>query len=225
MIKAVIFDMYETLITYYGAPVYFGTQMAEDAGVPVEVFLPRWRSTEEGRTLGKWRIEEVLEEILRENNCYSEDVLNLMMKKRMAAQVECFDHLHPEILKMLRELKEKDIRVGLVTNCFWEEAESIQNSVLYPYFDAACFSCEEGLQKPDEKIFRKCMDILGVTAKECLYVGDGGSMELETAKKIGMNAVQAVWYLKEGSAQTWSRKEDFTQVERPVDVIALKCGF
>ena len=219
MIKAVIFDMYETLITYYGAPVYFGSQMAEDAGIPAEVFLPRWRGTEEGRTLGKWRIEEVLTEILRENAAYSEQVLSLMMKKRMAAQVECFEHLHPEILDMLESLKENGIRVGLITNCFWEEAESIQNSVLYPYFDVAYFSCEEGLQKPDEEIFKRCMDALGVTAEECLYIGDGGSRELETARKIGMHAFQAVWYLKEDSAQTWGRKEDFVQLESPMDVV------
>ena len=31
MIKAVIFDMYETLITLYNAPVYFSSQMAADA--------------------------------------------------------------------------------------------------------------------------------------------------------------------------------------------------
>lgn len=29
MIKAVIFDMYETLITQYGGPVYFRAQMAQ----------------------------------------------------------------------------------------------------------------------------------------------------------------------------------------------------
>ena len=33
MIKAVIFDMYETLITQYGGPVYFRAQMAADAGI------------------------------------------------------------------------------------------------------------------------------------------------------------------------------------------------
>ena len=31
MIKAVIFDMYETLITQYGGPVYFRAQMAVNA--------------------------------------------------------------------------------------------------------------------------------------------------------------------------------------------------
>ena len=38
MIKAVIFDMYETLITLFDSPLYFGTQMAEDAGIPEEKF-------------------------------------------------------------------------------------------------------------------------------------------------------------------------------------------
>lgn len=33
MIKAVIFDMYETLITLHEAPLYFSAQMAEDMGI------------------------------------------------------------------------------------------------------------------------------------------------------------------------------------------------
>ena len=36
VLKAVIFDMYETLITLFESPVYFSTQMAEDAGIPEE---------------------------------------------------------------------------------------------------------------------------------------------------------------------------------------------
>lgn len=42
MIKAVIFDMYETLITLYESPLYFGTQMAEDAGITEEYFQSVW---------------------------------------------------------------------------------------------------------------------------------------------------------------------------------------
>lgn len=38
MIKAVIFDMYETLITFFQSPLYFGTHMAIDAGIPEEEF-------------------------------------------------------------------------------------------------------------------------------------------------------------------------------------------
>lgn len=42
LIKAVIFDMYETLITLYESPLYFGTQMAEDAGITEEHFQSVW---------------------------------------------------------------------------------------------------------------------------------------------------------------------------------------
>ncbi len=38
MIKAVIFDMFETLITLFESPLYFGSQMAYDAGIPEEKF-------------------------------------------------------------------------------------------------------------------------------------------------------------------------------------------
>ena len=33
VIKAVIFDMYETLITLFDSPLYFRTQMASDVGI------------------------------------------------------------------------------------------------------------------------------------------------------------------------------------------------
>ena len=35
---------------------------------------------------------------------------------------------------------------------------------------------------------------LGVSPEECLYVGDGGSNELQAATASGMTAVQANWF-------------------------------
>lgn len=43
MIKAVIFDMYETLITLHEAPLYFSAQMAEDMGISSDDFCKIWR--------------------------------------------------------------------------------------------------------------------------------------------------------------------------------------
>lgn len=47
-------------------------------------------------------------------------------------------------------------------------------------------SCEIGVKKPDVEIFQKCMKDLEVAAEECIYVGDGGSFELETAQALGI---------------------------------------
>jgi putative hydrolase of the HAD superfamily len=58
-----------------------------------------------------------------------------------------------------------------------------------------------------------------VKVEECIYVGDGGSNELETASKLGMKAVQAAWYLQEGTTQPSKRKPDFRQLEKPLEVL------
>ena len=221
MIRAVIFDMFETLITHYNSPLYFGKQMAEDAGIPADQFLSLWHPTEDERSLGKLTFEEVIEMILRENHCYSESLLKIIVGKRIAAKEECFRHLHAEIIPMLSALKQKGLLVGLISNCFSEEAEVIRRSELFPYFDGVYLSYEQGIQKPDEEIFRRCMDGFSVKAEECIYVGDGGSYELETARNLGMNAVQAVWYLQEGTSQPAKRKDDFLQIEKPLEVVQL----
>lgn len=221
MIKAVIFDMYETLITHYDSPLYFGTQMAFDAGIVKEEFLKTWRAEEENRTVGKITLEQLLERILRENNSFSEEKMNYILNKRVSCKEETFKHLHTEIIPMLSALKEKGILIGLISNCFSEEAMVIKKSILYPFFDVACLSFDERIQKPNPAIFKRCIDKLGVKANECLYVGDGGSNELEAAQALGMRSVQAVWYFKEGTNQPEKRKNDFEHVEKPMDIINI----
>jgi putative hydrolase of the HAD superfamily len=211
--------MFETLITHYNSPLYFGAQMAEDAGIPEDKFQSLWRPTEEERTIGKLSLEEVLERILRENHCYSETLQKKIADKRIAAKEACFRHLHSEIIPMLSALKNEGLLIGLISNCFSEEAYVIRRSELFPYFDAVYLSYEQGIQKPEEKIFKRCMNCLSVRAEECIYVGDGGSYELQTARKLGMKAVQAAWYLQEGTTQPAKRMHDFLQMERPLDVL------
>ena len=219
MVKAIIFDMFETLITHYNSPVYFGAQMAEDAGIEVNQFQALWRPTEHDRTIGKVTVDEVVEMILRKNNCYSREMVKRIVDKRIATKEACFKHLHPEIIPMLLQLKGQGILVGLISNCFSEEAYVIRNSELFPYFDAVYLSYEQGVQKPDVEIYRRCLQELSVKAEECLYVGDGGSYELETARSLGMHALQAVWYLKEGTAQPAMRKTEFKQLESPMEIL------
>ncbi len=221
MTRAVIFDMFETLITHYNSPLYFGKQMAKDARIPEDNFQSLWHPTEYERTIGKLTLEEVLEMILRENQCFSETLLEEIVAKRIAAKEECFKHLHPEIIPMLSKLKKRGVSIGLISNCFSEEAEVIRRSVLFPYLDGVYLSYEQGIQKPEEEIFLRCMEGLSVKAEECIYIGDGGSNELEAARKLGMQAVQAVWYLKEGTTQPCKRKNDFFQLEKPLDVLNL----
>lgn len=225
MIKAVIFDMYETLITHFESPLYFCAQMALDAGIEEHRFRALWEPTEHDRTTGKLTFEAALETVLRESGRYSEELFERMVQKRIQTKEECFNHLHEEIIPLLRSLKENGILIGLISNCFSEEAAVIRRSVLFSYFDAVCMSYEQGVKKPDVQIYERCLEKLSVCANEslqadeCLYVGDGGSFELETAEKIGMHAAQAVWYLRNGIGQPVGRKAGFLQLEMPMQVL------
>ena len=230
LIKAIVFDLFETLVTHYKQPLYFGEQIAEDIGIPNEDFQRIGSASEEDRTIGKRTLETVLTEILEENHIYSKEKLNYIVSKRIAIKQECFDDLDINIIPMLEELKRKNIKIALISNCFSEEVEVIRQSVLYPYFDKAYLSFEIGRKKPDLEIFRQCCLDLSVAAEECLYVGDGGSEELEAASEVGMKAVQAGWYLEHSGQLDKKRKTDYPLIKTPMDVIEVclaggYCGY
>lgn len=105
MIKAAIFDMYETLVTLFSTPIYFSEQMAEDTGIPEDAFKASWHTTEDDRTLGRVTVDEVVARILKENNRFSEETTNRIMEKRIACKREAFMHMHSEIIPMMEELK------------------------------------------------------------------------------------------------------------------------
>lgn len=219
MIKAVVFDMFETLVTHFESPVYMAKQICADIGITEQKFREIWDTTDEDRTVGKKSLEEVIETILRASNCYSCELFEMIVGKRIQSKIECFNHIHSEIIPTLTAIKERNIKVGLITNCYSEERDVIRNSVLFDYFDAVCMSCELGIQKPNVEIFQKCTQALAVAPDECLYVGDGGSFELETAQATGMHPIQAAWYLKDGVNQPAKRKVEFVQAESPLDVL------
>lgn len=221
-IQAVIFDMYETLVTQFCSPLYYGAQIAQDLGLHPETFLPGWRSIEEDRATGKKTFEEVIKQLLREHSIYTQELYQTVVDKRIAIQADCFSHLHPQILPMLSQLKEKGIKIGLITNCFSEEAKLIRASELFSYFDVPCLSYEAGIRKPDPAIYRRCMEELGIPAENCLYVGDGGSQELETARTLGMQAVQAIWYRRrEYEKYQAVIRPDFAQIAEPLSLLQL----
>ena len=219
MIKAVIFDMFETLVTHYRSPQYFGEDIARDLGLTEARFREIWDTTEHDRSVGLRSFEDVIREIMEENGIYSEELLRKISRKRLAAKTEAFLHLHDEILLMLEELKKRGIKIGLISNCFSEEVFAIRESALYPYFDVSTLSYEQGIMKPDKEIFSRCMKRLNVSARECLYVGDGGSRELETATELGMKALQATWYFAYNQRKPSEIKERFPQLENPMEVL------
>ena len=120
--------------------------------------------------------------------------MKLAAGKRLEALGDTFSAIQPESVRLLDELKKKGILTGLITNTFSDERDLIRESILFPYFDVALISYEQGIIKPDLRLYRMMTDKLGVRADECIYVGDGGSRELYAAREAGMHPVQCTWF-------------------------------
>lgn len=59
---------------------------------------------------------------------------------------------------------------------------------LNKFFDVVSISGDLRIQKPDERIFKRTIEQLGVAAEDCLYVDDRED-NLNAAKRLGMNSV------------------------------------
>lgn len=221
MIRAFVTDMFETLITQYRSPHYFGADIAADLGLPRGEFTAAWESTANARTVGAETLESVLERIMRENDVWSAQLLQTIAHRRRAAKDGCFRTLESGIMPALAEIRRRGLKTAVISNCFSEEVPAIRQSVLAPMFDVLTLSFEQGVQKPDPEIYERCLSALGVPACECLYLGDGGSSELEAAQALGMHPVQAGWYLAERGILAEKRLPQFPLAEKPADILTF----
>ena len=194
MIKAVIFDMFETLVTLFEGRTYWGENIAEDVGADPTEFRREWHAIEKDRSCGKYTIEEGLEVVLKKLNLYSPEKVTLAASKRIAALSDTFSNIPDETVELLKELKNRGLKVGIITNTFNDERDMIRSSILMPYIDEALISYEQGLCKPDPALYEKMTRLLHVEPDECLFVGDGGSRELYAARDCGMHALQCTWF-------------------------------
>jgi putative hydrolase of the HAD superfamily len=95
----------------------------------------------------------------------------------------------PGVLEVLAALRERGLRLGLISDCSSELCESWPDTPFAPLIDAAVFSWREGYRKPDQRLYATAADRLGVTPPECFFVGDGGSREHRGAATAGMRPV------------------------------------
>lgn len=106
--------------------------------------------------------------------------------KRFALALEQAD---PATVRTLATLRQRGLKLGLISNADVTEISAWPRSPLAPHFNSVIFSCDVGLKKPDTAIYERSLTELGVAASEAVFVGDGGSDELEGARSAGLSAV------------------------------------
>ena len=97
--------------------------------------------------------------------------------------------LYPETTEVLAELKQRGLKLGVISN-FDDRAYSVMRSLnILQFFDSVTLSSETGYCKPDREIFDAAVRSLGVVAAETLLVGDSLHDDVEAAMRAGLSAV------------------------------------
>ena len=93
---------------------------------------------------------------------------------------------------VLKHFKEKDLKIGLVSNTIFPEKyhlRELKRFGLYPYLDAHFFSSEVGVRKPHPKIFRLALDKLEIDPSEAVFIGDRLKEDVGGAQDVGMKGI------------------------------------
>jgi putative hydrolase of the HAD superfamily len=108
--------------------------------------------------------------------------------------------VEPEVLAVLRQLRDEGYRMGLVSNVSLVPElmrADLDRLGLAPFLDAAVFSSEVGLRKPDPRIFREALDRMAVHSSRAAFVGDRLYDDVGGARAVGMRTVQTRQFRQE----------------------------
>ncbi len=218
MIKAVLFDLGDTLLNFgrFKTPPLFwqGARSSYDflkgLGQPVGNFkYHSWRS------LVYFYLRRWLWNIIGRDF----DTLALLKKagtkKGISLDEQQWRHLawlwyeplgkiaqiEPRIKETLSELKKKGLKLGLLSNtcvnrCSLEK--HLNDIGILDFFTVRVYSYEFNFRKPDIRIFKAAADRISEHLENILYVGDRIKVDIKPAIKSGMHAVLKAAYTNAG---------------------------
>jgi len=125
--------------------------------------------------------------------------LGIFKRKRFS---HALINISENTINVLNQLKNKNIKLGLLSNADVTEIFSWKDSPISNLFNSVIFSCNSGHLKPQKESYEASFRELDFQAKDCLFVGDGSSDELRGAKEVGMDTVMTT----EVISQLWPEK-------------------
>ena len=95
---------------------------------------------------------------------------------------------NPEVLALAREIKAAGRKIAILSNMTFELLAILRAKFDWlDEFDVRIWSCEHGCAKPDDSIYRGCLDALGCDPGDALFFDDR-ARNVESARRLGIDA-------------------------------------
>jgi putative hydrolase of the HAD superfamily len=101
-------------------------------------------------------------------------------------------HTDPQVRPLWEGLRDRGLRVGVLSNTIWTRAyhrEVFQRDGVLDLIDADVYSSELHCVKPHPDAFRAACDAVGVAPEEAAYVGDRLFEDVHGPQQVGMRAI------------------------------------
>ncbi len=121
-----------------------------------------------------------------------------------------YERLYPETVEVLKFLKAK-YKIGVIANQSLGTADRLRQWDILQFIDLVIASAEEGVSKPDPRIFEIALERAGCKAENAVMIGDRIDNDVVPAKKMGMKTV----WIRQGGGGLWQlqgpeQQSDFT---------------
>jgi putative hydrolase of the HAD superfamily len=197
MINAVLFDLFETLITESGIQPTRASSLAATLGLEEDAYRAAWKARRPSVVSGQLSFADALTEISQTlTGSVNMVAVQRIRQQRIREKAAAYARIDNEVTDLITDLRRRGIRLAVISNGFEEDVLAWARCSLAREFQCAVFSSAEGVAKPNPEIYLRAVRRLGVKPATAVYIGDGGDDELAGAERAGLRACRAAWFVR-----------------------------
>ncbi len=128
------------------------------------------------------------------------------------------ERLYSDTIECLKKLY-GHYKLGIIANQSLGSKERLEKFGILEYIDVVVASAEEGVAKPDKRIFEIALERAGCEPEEAAMVGDRLDNDIVPANEIGMYTI----WIKQGNWKDASPREELEQPDMTVESLSELC--
>lgn len=130
-----------------------------------------------------------------------------------------YEILYNDTNKCLKKLSGK-YKIGVIANQSLGTTQRLEKFGILKYIDLVIASAEEGIAKPDKRIFQIALNRTDCEPKQAVMIGDRIDNDIVPAKKLGMYTI----WIKQGFGRYWNITSDDEKADYEVNSLTEICN-